>query len=70
MVPMASAALSNAAASAPAPKITARELAKVAFITRGGRNHLARSSEEVDTPSGQAIHRTHDLDLAVLFQAS
>ena len=30
----------------------------------------ARSGEEIDTPSGQTIHRTHNLDLAVLFQAS
>src|SRR5216684_279370 len=34
-----------------------------------GRSN-GRSSEEVDTPSGQAIHRANDLDLAVLFQAS
>src|SRR5271170_6066392 len=33
------------------------------------RARAARSGEEIDTPSYQAIHRTNDLDLAVLFQA-
>ena len=33
------------------------------------RRLLSHSDEEIDTPSDQAIHRTGNLDLAVLFQA-